>query len=58
MMVSKHKKELTDEEVSEIMNEKTNHSDHVRSRNYDKNCYWCIAFGFISAESPEKPSES
>lgn len=50
MMVvkSKPKKDLpTDEEVDEIMEEKTNHADHVRSKNYDVNCYWCKMFGYI-----------
>ena len=51
-MVSK-RKELTDEEVSEIMNEKTDHSTHVRSRKYDKNCYYCVAFGFINPDPTE-----
>lgn len=43
------KKELSDEEVDKIMNEdsKTNHSDHVRSKNYNRECYWCVNLGFI-----------
>lgn len=49
MMVAKSKrKDLSDDEVDEIMEEKTNHSDHVRTKNYDKDCYWCIMFGFIN----------
>lgn len=55
MMVMKKKPLPTDEEVDEILNEKTNHSDHVRTKNYDKNCYWCIMFGFIREQ--DKPSE-
>ena len=48
-MVAKSKrKDLSDDEVDEIMEEKTNHSDHVRTKNYDKDCYWCIMFGFIN----------
>jgi len=56
-MVAKSRPKPTDEEAEEIMNEKTNHSDHVRTKNYDEDCYWCKMFGYIQ-DTPEKPSES
>lgn len=55
MMVAKtKKKELSDDEVDEIMNEKSDHSTHLRSRNYDKDCYYCVAHGYITPESPSE----
>ena len=55
MMVakSKPKPKLTEDEIDEMLDstaKPTNHADHVRSKNYDKNCYYCIAFGFIQDE--------
>ena len=48
MVVKRIKK--TDEEAEEIMksvDEKTNHSDHLRKREYSKECEWCKAHGYV-----------
>ena len=53
MMVAKTKKksqDLTDDDINEIMNEKTDHSTHLRSRNYDRDCYYCVMHGYVNTE--------
>lgn len=48
MMVSK-RKEKTEAEAEEIMKEEeTNHSDHLRKKEYSNTCHWCLAHGFAS----------
>jgi hypothetical protein len=42
------KKTVSEEEAEEIMKEEpTNHSTHIRMKQYDKSCFWCQAHGYV-----------
>ena len=49
MMVSK-KKEIVEDDLGQ---EITDHSSHLRTRNYDKSCYYCIYHGYITDEKKD-----
>ena len=43
------KKTVSEEEADEIIKEEeTNHSQHLRKKEYSNTCHWCLAHGYAT----------
>ena len=54
MMVGKQQKEKKEDDLGQEIG---NHSDHLRSRQYDDECYYCIYHGYVEPKKKEKENE-